>query len=158
MMAVVTDQPLRCAMIGEADRAVRTGRNVATMAALQERRIATAIEQQNTLFASRQAFADRRLQWRAARHFEHRRGSLGTWRRGFPGAVALIDDLHGRQAPATDPFGKREERELARLCVRPALEAGRRAAEHDDRALGARAHDGDFARMIPRALALPVAS
>src|SRR5215471_13909576 len=50
MLAVVADEPLGRAMVREADRTVRTRRDVATLRALDKCRVAAAVEKQNCLF------------------------------------------------------------------------------------------------------------
>ena len=62
VQTVVADQPLRRSMIRETDRAVRTGRDVAAVGALNERRVAAPIEQENALLALRQPIGQRLLE------------------------------------------------------------------------------------------------
>ena len=65
MLAVVADQPLGRAMIGQRDGAVRAGRDVTARLALHERRVAAPVEQEDALLAARERLAQRRS--RAAR-------------------------------------------------------------------------------------------
>ena len=70
---------------------------------------------------------------------------------------APIDDVDLRQPRLADALGQRQQRVLPARRIHPALETRRRASEHDDRALVARAHDRHLARVIARRFALLVA-
>ena len=94
--AVVADQALGCPMIGETDRAVGAGGNVAAVAALHERRVAPAIQEENALLAPCQARRERLLE----RFAEHPAKRIG-WARGAVRCRPLlrphVDHVHRRQ-------------------------------------------------------------
>src|SRR5437868_3073755 len=105
MLAVVADQSIGRAMIRQTDRAVRAGRDPPAGAALDERSVATAIEQQDGLLALSKAIPDRRLELFAHHHAKglyrltvgfllERRPTihyLDLWKRGTTGALGEPD-------------------------------------------------------------------
>ena len=129
------------------------------VAALHERRVAAPIEQQDALLPLREAIGERRLELVADDEPQPvgrvaLGGRVARFARGSRRSTTSTD----RQPRLADALGQREQRVLARSSrVHPALEARRRAAEDDDRALVARAHDRHFARVVARRLALLVA-
>ena len=158
MLAVVTHEPLGRAVMREADAAVGTDGHVAAGAALHERRVAASVQQEDTLLAPGEPVAQRHIEWLADGHRER---GIGVGRvRGLRLRLvsAQIHHVHVWQPRTAGAIGQREQLVLARRRIAPALQAGRGTAQHHDGALRARAHDGDFARVIAWCLALLVAA
>src|SRR5215211_737540 len=173
MQTVMANEPLRRAMVRQADRAVRAGRDVAALGTLDERGVSASIEQQNTLLALLETIAERRLEliahdeaqpvarvtiggpgWREVGS-QQRRPNRNARRRRL--RQPAIDHLHLRQLRLPDTVGQREQRVFAALRVDPTFQTRRRTPEYDDGSFRARTNDRHLARVVARRLTLLVA-
>src|SRR5688500_14487310 len=156
MAAVMTEQPFWCPVKRERDAAVWAGDDVSAFAAHQERRITAAIQEEDALLLSAKRVREGAVELVANHVGVCRRCGAFAW---CIGAVPppQVEHVDLRQPSPTHALGKIQQRVLSRLGVRPALERRCSAAEHDNRSFESRAHDRNFAGMIPRRLALLVA-
>ena len=93
--AIVTDEPFRRSMIGEADRAVGARRDEPARLALHERRVASAIQQQDALLFLREPVRQRVLEV-FAQHETQPIGRValgGGTHGGRARGIAAIDDV-----------------------------------------------------------------
>src|SRR5258707_15889901 len=155
VLTIVTHELFRRAVIREADAAVGTHGHVAAGTALDERRVAAAIQQEDALFLFCQPVTERSLE-RLAHGKSERDVCRGRWSRRRP-LHAQIDDAYLWQRRTACTVGEREQLVLPRRRIRPALQTWRRTAEHHHRARSPRPYDGNLARMISRRFALLVA-
>ena len=151
MQAVMTDEALGGAMIGERDRAVGATRHV-PVGALDERRVATPVEQEDALLPPREPFAETAFE--LGRYHLAARPLVG---RGRAQLLPQVEDAHLRQPTAAHTLRQREQGEPPILRVLPALEARRRTAQHAARARLARADECDVAGVVAWRLRLLVA-
>jgi hypothetical protein len=151
MLAVVAHQPFGRAMVGERDRTLRAGRDIAARLALHERRVSAAVEEHDALLAVREGLAKRGFE----RCADHRRELISGHRRrerrrGRSAAPPQIDDFHRGQPAASDAIGERQQAVLARCGIGPRLQTRRRTPEDRERAGVPRPYDRDYARMVSR--------
>ena len=132
MRAVVTQKPLGRAMMRQCDAAVGTDHNIAAVIALNERRVAAAVQQKNALLSTQQSrsksavqlFADHRL-------VRSTNARIGVGSRTVP-EIHYIDS---GQPAAAYTIWQSEQRILPGGSVGPGFDRRRRAAQNDDRAL-----------------------
>ena len=127
--------------------AVRAAALPATGAAVQHRRVAAAVEQQQALLAARDALLDRRLQ----RRRQHR--GLRAARARQP---VHVEHAHRRQCAASHARGQREPRVAPLLGTLPGLQRRRGRPQDHRHALEPAAVDREVARRVARPLLLLV--
>ena len=143
VVAIVTAQPRRIAVVGERDIATRTLWRVAAAATLHMVRVATSIEPQQHLLLALESFGDRRP--------ERRRQQAGA-----AAITAQIDHTHDRHGAAIDARRQRQALVLAARRVRERLQARRGRTQHDRHTKQLRAPHRDIATVIAQLLALLV--
>jgi hypothetical protein len=151
--AVVAGEPGAPPVEGEGDGARRAVPDVAAVAALNEVRVAPPVQQEDGLLAAREPVSNGLLQ--LGGEDEPRLGGA----RLLPLALPLRPQVHharGGEGLARGAIGELEEAVLARERVLPALQRGRRRAEHADRAGGASPHDRGVPGVIAGCLRLLV--
>ena len=140
-------------LVEDAPRAaVRAAAQPAALAALQHRRIAAPVQEDEALLAARDALVQRRDDLRRQR----RRRALARRPTVALGSRAMSTSRIAGQRRAADPFRQRLAQVAAGLGALPGLERRRRRAEHDGDALAPAAPDREVARRIARAFLLLV--
>src|SRR6185295_15658480 len=124
----------------------------AALAALQDRRIAAPVEEDQALLAAADSLAQRGEDLRRERRRRRARAQADS-RLGQP---PHVDQADRRPGGSADPLGQGEAPVAAGFGALPGLERRRRRAEDDENPLAPAAPDRQVARRIARAFLLLV--